>query len=69
VLSDALATSLPLAAARLAEGDHPFNGLLTLVEGTDGLSDEIWASALESVEQEFGKPLSVAVARAKVIMP
>ncbi|WP_422931125.1 tetratricopeptide repeat protein [Singulisphaera sp. PoT] len=60
---------LPEEATQLAEGDHPFYRLLALVDGTESLSDDLWASSLEMVENVFGKPLSVAVARAKVVMP
>lgn len=68
-ISGAPLLGLPPEATQLAEGDHPFNGLLILVEGTEGLSDDLWAYSLEAVEREFGKPLSVAVARAKVVLP
>lgn len=64
----ASAIDLPADATRLAEGDHAFNALLTLVEG-DGLSDDVWASSLDAVELAFGKPLSVAVARSKIVAP
>jgi hypothetical protein len=67
-VADAPVLELPDIAARLAEGDHPFHTLLTLVEG-DGLDDDVWASSLETVEAEFGKPLSVAVARARILQP
>ncbi|WP_161625829.1 tetratricopeptide repeat protein [Singulisphaera acidiphila] len=59
---------LPDDATRLAEGDHPFHALLTLVAG-DGLSDDHWASSLELVEREFGKALSVSVARSRIVQP
>lgn len=67
-VADAPVRDLPEAATRLAEGDHPFHALLTLVE-RDGLDDDVWASSMETVEAEFGKPLSVAVARSKIIQP
>jgi len=60
---------LPETATRLAEGDHPFFRLLALVDGTENLSDDLWANSLEVVEHAFGKPLAVAVARAKLILP
>jgi hypothetical protein len=67
-IADAPVLDLPQDATRLAEGDHPFHALLTLVE-REGLDDDIWASSLETVEAEFGKALSVAVARSKNIQP
>lgn len=67
-IADAPVLDLPAHATRLAEGDHPFHTLLTLVE-EDGLSDDHWAASLESVELEFGKALSVAVARSKIVQP
>lgn len=67
-LADAPVLQLPDQATRLAEGDHPFHSLLVLVE-EDGLSDDYWAALLEAVEAEFGKALSVAVARSKVVQP
>ncbi|WP_406699619.1 tetratricopeptide repeat protein [Singulisphaera sp. Ch08] len=65
-IADAPVLELPDEATQLAEGDHPYHALLTLVEG-DGLSDDLWASSLESVEAAFGKALSVAVARSKIV--
>lgn len=67
-IAEAPVLELPGDATRLAEGEHPFNALLTLVAG-EALSDDLWASSLEAVEAEFGKPLSVAVARSKIVAP
>jgi tetratricopeptide (TPR) repeat protein len=67
-IAEAPVLELPGDATRLAEGEHPFNALLTLVAG-EALSDDLWASSLEAVETEFGKPLSVAVARSKIVAP
>ena len=55
-------------AFTIAEGNHPYNALLALAEPESGLSDEQWADALEAVETHFGKPLSVAAARAKIVV-
>jgi hypothetical protein len=66
---DSPVTELPPEAAQLAEGEHSFNALLVLVEGTEGLSDEVWANTLDVVVRDYGKPLSVALARAKVVLP
>lgn len=68
-IAGASLADLPQEAVQLAEGDHPYVALVTLVESKDGLSDDLWASSMEAVEREFGKPLAVAVARARVVLP
>lgn len=50
----------------LADGDHPFAHLLTLVENRDDLLDDHWASLHDSVGTTFGKALAAAAARAKL---
>jgi hypothetical protein len=59
-------TELPEDTAALAEGEHSFHSLLRLVEGSE-VNDDVWASSMETVEREFGKPLGVAVARSKIV--
>jgi hypothetical protein len=61
--------SLPAESEHLAEGEHPFAHLLSLIEDRDELSDELWASMHESVGAAFGKPLAAAAARAKLVLP
>ncbi|MHC5539366.1 hypothetical protein ACYOEI_14200, partial [Singulisphaera rosea] len=68
-IADATLVELPQEAVQLAEGDHPYVALMTLVDSKDGLSDDLWANSMDAVEREFGKPLAVAVARARVVLP
>jgi hypothetical protein len=51
---------------RLAEGDHHFADLLTLIEDRDKLSDDLWATLHDSVGGAFGKSLAAAAARSKL---
>jgi hypothetical protein len=60
---------LPTEAEPLADGDHPFAHLLTLIEDRDELSDDLWAELHESVGNAFGKSLAAAAARAKLTLP
>ena len=53
--------------AGLAEMDHPFGYLISLVEGVEAISDDLWDRLFESVGNAFGVPLSAAVARAKIV--
>jgi hypothetical protein len=62
-------SNLPSEAERLAEGQHHFADLLTLIEDRDDLHDEHWATLHESVGQHFGKALAAAAARAKLVLP
>jgi hypothetical protein len=61
-------TSLPAEAERLAEGQHHFADLLTLIEDRDELPDELWSQVHESVGNAFGKPLAAAAARSKLVL-
>lgn len=54
-------------AKRLAEAQHPFCNLLMLVEQGEALDDQQWTRLVDSVEQVFGKPLSVAAQRRKLV--
>ena len=56
-------------ADRLAEGDHHFAELLTLIQDRDELSDELWATLHENVGHAFGKALAAAAARSKLVIP
>jgi len=60
--------TLPSEAERLAEGQHHFADLLTLIGDHDELHDEHWATLHESVGQNFGKALAAAAARSKLVM-
>ena len=63
----ARAADLPPEAFALADGTHAYNALLALADPDAGLNDEAWANALELVQTALGKPMSVAVARAKIV--
>ena len=60
--------SLPAEAERLAEGDHPFAHLLSLIEDRDELGDDVWAAHHEAVSNAFGKTLAAAAARARLVI-
>jgi hypothetical protein len=53
-------------AAKLAEGDHHFADLLTLIQDRDEISDELWADLHENVSKNFGEAMATAAARAKL---
>lgn len=57
---------LPSEAFALADGSHPYRALLALADADGGLNDEAWADALELVQTQLGKPLSVAAGRGKI---
>jgi hypothetical protein len=67
-IADAAWTSLPAEAERLAEGDHPFAHLLSLIEDRDELGDDVWASHHEAVSNAFGKTLAAAAARSRLVI-
>jgi hypothetical protein len=67
-IAEAHWTTLPSEADRLAEGDHAFAHLLSLIEDRDELSDEVWAAHHESVTAAFGKALAAAAARSKLVI-
>jgi hypothetical protein len=68
-IAEASWTALPAEAGPLAEGEHAFAHLLTLVEDRDELGDDAWADMHDSVATAFGKPLAAAAARAKIALP
>jgi len=52
----------------LVEGHHPFNALLRLI--TDkAMSNEEWQATYQSVGQQFGTDLAVALARGFIYLP
>jgi hypothetical protein len=67
LVSEAHWSSLHPETERLAEGDHHFANLLTLIEDRDDLSDEMWANLHEDVSRVFGKQLAAAAARSKLV--
>src|SRR5262249_61229857 len=50
----------------LAGQDHPFSYLTAMVEGNEGISDDLWESLFDSVGKAFGRTPAAAVARAKI---
>ena len=54
--------------ASLAEMDHPFACLLTMVEGNERAGDDLWETLFEAVGAAFGKGLAAAVARSRVVV-
>ena len=53
----------PLATRR-----HPLSEFLTLIEGFDTLDDDLWLLLKHAVAESFGKALSLAAARGKIIL-
>jgi hypothetical protein len=68
-ISEASWIDMPAETEPLAEGEHPFAHLLTLVEDRDELNDESWASLHDSVGAAFGKSLAAAAVRSKLVLP
>lgn len=57
---------VPESAEAILSGKHPLVGLLTLVDGGDGIDDDRWATLLDEVTEKFGRALSAAVARGRL---
>jgi hypothetical protein len=64
---DAPPGALPEESARVAAGDHPFSGLLKVVDIVEGLNDAEWADLHSQVTLAFGRPLAVAAARGRFV--
>src|SRR5262249_26325399 len=62
-VAEAAPDALPVEALGLARGEHPVVGLLSVIEGVDGLDDAGWADLHARVTEAFGRPLAVAAAR------
>src|SRR6267143_3140445 len=56
-------------ARTLMEAAGPFADLLTMLEGTEALDDEKFSALEESVSSAFGRPVAVAVARGRLLLP
>jgi hypothetical protein len=67
LVSEAHWSSLHPETERLADGDHHFANLLTLIENPDDLSDEMWADLHEDVSRVFGRQLAAAAARTNLV--
>lgn len=61
-------SALPLEAELLARGDHPFVGLLNMVEGVGTLTDAQWAEVHSQVSSAFGRELAVAASRGRLLI-
>ncbi len=68
-ISDGGWSNVHADAEKLAEGEHHFADLLSLIEDRDELSDELWASLHDNVTKAFGKALAAAAARSKLVLP
>ncbi len=66
LIAQAPANALPQPVQTLNSGDHPFAGLLTLINPPSSLSDERWGILVEIVTRAFSKSLTVAAARGKL---
>jgi hypothetical protein len=62
-------SDLPPETERLAEGDHAFAHLLSLLDDREELNDDRWATLHDSVGATFGKQLAAAAARCKLSVP
>jgi hypothetical protein len=60
---------LPDDAAALAAGAHPFAALVALATADDQLSDDRWTELMDEVRTAFGKLLTVAVGRSRIVLP
>ena len=67
-INEAHWAALPADAERLAEGDHAFAHLLTLIVDRDELSDDLWATLHDSVASSYGKALAAAAVRSKLVI-
>ncbi len=56
-------------ATLLAHRRHPFAELLTLVDEHDRLDDDLWLLLKHAVSESFGKSLSLAAARGRLVVP
>src|SRR5215468_122517 len=53
----------------LATGAQPFADLLTMLESTEVLDDQKFSSLEDSVARAFGRQITVAVARRRLLLP
>lgn len=66
LIAQASADNLPQPVQQLSSGDHPFAGLLALINPPPNLSDDRWGLLVELVTRAFSKSLTVAAARGKL---
>jgi hypothetical protein len=66
LIAEAPAKVLPEPVQALNSGEHPFAGLLTLINPPSDLTDDRWGILVEVVTRAFSKSLTVAAARGKL---
>lgn len=66
LIAQAPANALPQPVQTLNSGEHPFAGLLTLINPPANLTDDRWGVLVEIVTRAFSKSLTVAAARGKL---
>jgi hypothetical protein len=66
LIAQAPANALPQPVQTLNSGEHPFAGLLTLINPPTNLTDDRWGILVEIVTRAFSKSLTVAAARGKL---
>ena len=62
------ATQARVTAEQFLTPQTPLNAIVTLVADGDGLSDERWTLLLDSVSAAYGREVSTAIARGKLIL-
>ena len=62
------ATQARVTAEQFLTPQTPLNAIVTLVADGDGLSDERWTLLLDSVSAAYGREISTAIARGKLIL-
>lgn len=66
LIAQAPVNALPAPVQQLSSGDHPFAGLLALINPPSDLTDDRWGILVEVVTRAFSKSLTVAAARGKL---
>ncbi len=67
-ISESQEFNLHPESQNLADGNHPFSHLLTLIERGDELDDDTCTSLQDSVDKLFSKRLSVAALRGNLVI-
>jgi len=49
-------------------GTHPLFGVAKLMEGSEQLDDDSWAALLEQIERHYGRALSTAISRQRLVV-
>lgn len=69
VILDSPSEDMDQQIAFMTEHARPFSELLALVENRDMLDDNRWILLEDAVSQSFGRPLTVAAERGKLLLP